>query len=47
MGLLDSIKNVFGGDDEEKKAAEALLTLINDLQNNRECSILNGPCSKA
>lgn len=22
MGLLDSIKNVFGGDDEEKKAAE-------------------------
>ena len=24
MGLLDSIKNVFGGDDEEKKAAEAL-----------------------
>ena len=30
-----------------KKAAEALLTLINDLQNNRECSILNGPCSKA
>jgi glycosyltransferase involved in cell wall biosynthesis len=30
-----------------QKAAEALLTLINDLQNNRECSILNGPCSKA
>lgn len=30
-----------------KKAAEALLTLINDLQNDRECSILNGPCSRA
>lgn len=30
-----------------QKAAEALLTLINDLQNNRECSILKGPCSKA
>lgn len=30
-----------------KKAAEALLTLINDLQNNRECSILNGPCSQS
>lgn len=30
-----------------QKAAEALLTLINDLQNDRECSILNGPCSRA
>lgn len=30
-----------------QKAAEALLTLIDDLQNNRECSILNGPCSRA
>lgn len=30
-----------------QKATEALLTLINDLQNNRECTILNGPCSKA
>lgn len=30
-----------------QKAAEALLTLINDLQNDRECSILNGPCSMA
>lgn len=29
------------------KAAEALLTLIDDLQNYRESSILNGPCSKA
>lgn len=30
-----------------QKAAEVLLTLIDDLQNNRESSILNGPCSKA
>lgn len=30
-----------------QKAAEALLTLIDDLQNNRESSILSGPCSRA
>lgn len=29
-----------------RKAALSLLTLIDDLQNGRECSILNGPCSK-
>ncbi len=30
-----------------KKAASALLQLIDDLQNERECSIKEGPCSKA
>lgn len=30
-----------------KKAASALLQLIDDLQNQRECSIKEGPCSKA
>lgn len=30
-----------------KKAASALLQLIDDLQNGRECSIKEGPCSKA
>lgn len=29
------------------KAASALLQLIEDLQNGRECSVLEGPCSKA
>ncbi len=29
------------------KAATALLRLIDDLQHNRECSIMEGPCSKA
>ena len=29
------------------KAASALLQLIEDLQNGRECSVIEGPCSKA
>jgi glycosyltransferase involved in cell wall biosynthesis len=30
-----------------KHAAESLLTLINDIQDNRETTIVEGPCSKA
>ena len=30
-----------------RKAAEALLKLIDDLKNGRETSIVTGPCSKA
>ena len=30
-----------------RKAAEALLKLIDDLRNGRETSIVTGPCSKA
>jgi glycosyltransferase involved in cell wall biosynthesis len=29
-----------------KHAAESLLTLIKDIQNNRESTIIEGPCSK-
>lgn len=29
------------------KAASALMCLVDDLQHGRECSIINGPCSKA